>query len=853
MTETQEIDRVLMQNANRLELYEDVKQGLTDLGYVGRLIQENYEFADILAPEYSVNSVPLAAFAQDPPSYRNACFGVVSPNGVAGPTLISKYRSLGAPQILEIHQNHINRWKMTGHGAPMFLEQVKAREVPALFERNREDWSPVRILRAKSVGHGISSQLDFFDQGLLPLLEHQAREKLDRLLQETMELSIQEFQQHSAFTNRDYPPLFRLLFRLIAAKVLADRGHPGDWLKDDPRLTITAVQAFYFKDSAPEAVLDHRQTQIAAWERIKKAFHFQNLSVDSLAYVYENTLVAPETRRLFGIHSTPPAVAEYITRQLPFEDLALNQRRIFEPFAGHAVFLVAAMQRLRELIPSEMTSAQRHRYFVNMLSGIEIDPFAREVARLSLMLADYPNPDGWRLYGANAMRSELFEQELSAARIVLCNPPFEDFGNDERATYENLFSIRKPATILQKVLQIPPDLLGFVLPRSFLTGGGYKKVRSLVGDTYSSIELVALPDKVFRHSDAEAVLLLASKKDGNVVELRTGEVEKGDLRQFYLTHRLTRRSKSEFVRSQSNFEDSMWLPALETVWKATSQMRKLGELTEIHRGIEYNVPLRLNETQLISATPRRGFRQGVQKIKDTGEPFLVRRAIYLNVSPERMRGSAYKHPWEQNKLVVNASRITRGAWTISASIDYRGIVSYQNFHGVWSNNAVSLETLAAILNGPVANAFVATREGKRDVRRQTLLGIPVPDLHADQDEAVASLVRQYTRAREHWVAGTLPEKEAHETCSRLLRMIDAEVLRAYDLPPRTERCLLDYFTGHARPGPVIFKEYFPGWFKPHIPWHRYVADEMDEASAISTLSRLPVINDPLISDAMECL
>ena len=54
MTETQEIDRVLMQNANRLELYEGVKQGLTGLGYVGRLIQENYEFADILAPEYSV-------------------------------------------------------------------------------------------------------------------------------------------------------------------------------------------------------------------------------------------------------------------------------------------------------------------------------------------------------------------------------------------------------------------------------------------------------------------------------------------------------------------------------------------------------------------------------------------------------------------------------------------------------------------------------------------------------------------------------------------------------------------------------------------------------------------------------
>lgn len=853
MTETQEIDSVLMQNANRLALYEGVKQGLTGLGYVGSLIQENYKFADILAPEYSVSSVPLAAFAQDPPSYRNACFGVVSPNGVAGPTLISKYRSLGAPQILEIHQNHINRWKMTGYGAPMFLEQVKAKEVPALFERNREDWSPVRILRAKSVGDGTSSQLDFFDRGLLPLLENEAREKLDRLLQETMELSIHEFEQYSAFTDNHYPPLFRLLFRLIAAKVLADRGHPGDWLRDDPQLTITAVQDFYSSERCSEAVLDHHQTQIAAWERIKASFHFQNLSVDSLAYVYEHTLVAPETRRLFGIHSTPPAVAEYITRQLPFEDLAPNQRRIFEPFAGHAVFLVAAMQRLRELLPSEMTPAQRHRYFVKMLSGIEIDPFAREVARLSLMLADYPNPNGWRLHLADALDSELFEKELSAARIVLCNPPFEDFNNNERDTYGTLFSIRKPATILHRVLQNPPNLLGFVLPQTFLKGRGYRQARTLIGQTYSSIDLVALPDKVFRHSDAEAVLLLASKKDTRVGRHRIGEVDKGDLENFYSTHELTRRSEDEFEASPSIFERSIWLPLLQEVWSATDRMKRLGDLAEVHRGIEYNVPFRLNQFQLVSATRRPGFALGIQKVKDTVEPFLVRKTVYLNVLSAVMRGNSYKRPWSRRKLVVNAARRTRGAWRITASIDQIGMVCYQNFHGVWPDNSMSLETFAAILNGPIANAFVATREGTRHVQRQTLLSIPIPDLDTDQDEAVASLVRQYTRAREHWVAGTLPDKEAHETCSRLLRMIDAEVLRAYDLPPRTERSLLDYFTGHARPGPVMFKEYFPGWFKPHIPWHRYVADEMDEASATSTLSRLPVINDPLISDAMECL
>ncbi len=842
-----------MLNHNGAELYRLVKNELVETGYTGSLIQEDYQFADILAAEYSIGSIRLAAFAQDPPSYRNACFGVVASNGLAGPPLVAKCRSLGAPQIFELHQNHLNRWKMTASGTPQFLEQVVADQVPALFERYREDWSPVRILRAKSAGDSADVQLDFFDLGLLPLLEQEARNKLDRLLRQTLTSSIQEFQRHAVFADSDYPPLFRLLFRLIAAKVLADRGHPGDWINDDPRLTINAVQDFYFREATPEAVLEHHGTQTVAWENIKTAFHFQNLSVDALAYVYENTLVAPETRKLFGIHSTPPAVAEFITRQLPFEALPLEDRRVFEPFSGHAVFLVAAMQRLRELLPIQMTVAQRHQYFVEMLSGIEIDDFAREVARLSLMLADYPNPDGWRLYGADALDSAYFDKELAAARIVLCNPPFENFDANERAAYPQLHSVRKPATILHKVLKSPPDFLGFVLPWSFLSGRAYKQVRTLIGQTYSNIELVVLPDKVFSHSDAEAVLLLASQNGNQLANLRTGVVEKQDLVSFYVTHEPTTMSEVDFEASPTIFGESIWLPALQEVWKATSKMKRLGDVAEIQRGIEYNIPFRKNEDFLVSETMRPGFGVGVHKVKDSVEPFLIRKTIYMDTTRARMKGHAYKRPWGQRKLVVNSARRSRGAWPIAASIDDRGVVCYQNFHGIWPRESISLETLAAILNGPIANAYVATREGKRDVQKQTLVGIPIPNIDAEQDETIVSLVGQYTRTRTLWLAAEISNADAHAECGRLLRNIDAEVLKTYDFSPRTERALLDYFAGHTRPGPVEFLEYYPEWFKPHIPWHRYISGEMREASAMSTLERLPIIADPMISDAIEDL
>ena len=841
----------LMNQYGSRALYEQVKRGLTEVGYSDLLIHEDYRFADILSPDYSVGTVQLAAFAQHPPSYRNACFGVVVANGIRGIPLIDKCRSLGAPQIFEVARGYVNRWKMTPSGPPVLLDHLSPDALPELFDKNRDTWSPAQVLRAKSAGQ-VASQLDFFDLGLLPLLEQQARKKLDRLLRDTVVLSIEAFQTHSSFTDDDYAPLFRLLFRLIAAKVLADRGHPGNWTNDDPRVVVAAVQDFYSKDLVPEAVLQHFETQVTAWERIRKAFHFQNLSVESLAYVYETTLVAPQTRSLFGIHSTPPAIAEYIIRNLPFEDLPLQERRVFEPFSGHSVFLVAAMQRLRELLQPDMTSSQRHEYFVSMLSGIELDDFALEVARLSLLLADYPNSDGWRLYGGDAWVSHRFEDELRLAQIVVCNPPFEDFNLSERAKY-SLSSTRKPAEILQRVLSTPPALLGFVLPRSFSTGRSYRAVRSLLGHTYSSIDLVALPDKVFLHSDAEAVLLLASKKGGRQGYLRTGVVDRSDLDHFYTTHKLTQHSGEAFDASTSSLDNGIWLPALQEVWEATSQMKRLGDLAEIHRGIEYNIPFQQNKLDLVSAGPRPGFVPGIQKVKDALEPFLLRKPVHLNLSLERMRGSAYRHPWHERKLIVNAARRKRGAWPIAASIDYQGLVCYQNFHGVWPNCALSLESLAAILNGPVANAFVATREGKRDVQIQTLEGIPFPKLDSGQDEAISSLVRQYIETRTRWLYGSFSPGKAHATCIRLLQMIDAEVLRAYDLAPRTERMLLDYFLGQVRPGPAGFQEYFPESFKPNIPYYQYLSDETADATATATLGRLSIIDDPIIAEAMEYL
>ena len=783
---------------NQAMMMDRLKREFNDLGYVENLRREDYTFADFLGTTYATKQIALAVFAQEPPSYRNAAFGVALANGQSGAQLVQAHRSLGAPQILEIDGGELHRWRI-GIGKPERLDTVDYEGVPELFAAHRSEWSPIRILRAKS-SRTEAKQLDFLDYDLVPLLDHEVRTKLDDLLKDTIKLAIAVLEEHVGFGPDDYPPLFRLVFRLIAAKVLADRGQPGDWTSTDATSAIRAVEEFYFKNEEPDQLILDGTTQEAIWEQIRNAFHFQNLSVDSLAYVYENTMITAETRKLFGVHSTPRAIAEYIVRRLPFEELHVDDRRVFEPFSGHSVFLVAAMQRLRELLPSEIDSEERHRYFVDMLSGIELDDFAREVAKLSLMLADYPNPDGWRLIGDDAFQSPAFRKELSRASVVLCNPPFEDMDIEEQKRYGQVKAVPKPVAILTRILEDPPALLGFVLPRAFLTGVPYRDLRAKLQETYESVELLVLPDAVFKHSDAETVLLIMSGVGAETSKLRTAEVYKADLAEFYRSGTV---SYIEEASGEAARRPERWQPMkLRGVWEATADMPCLGDLATIRRGIEFNMPLDEYRHELVADEPRIGFKRGILKTHDSLEPFVVTSTVFLNAMPNRMKGRAIDLPWSEPKLIVNKARRSRGPWALTAAIDRSGLVCYQNAYGIWPHPGLSVEVASAILNSAVANALIDTVEGKRDIRKSTLERIPVPHLDDTMEEAILGLVRAYSECRHLWLAGRISEASARRRCKHLLGLIDVTVLRAYDLPFSIESLLLEHLRSHERVSPA---------------------------------------------------
>lgn len=831
--------------------------GLKEIGYRDNLLRDTYPFADVLAETSPTREIPLAAFAQEPTSYRSACFGVTVLDHYT-PDTLQQYRALGAPQILVLSpaSDTVQRWRMTATGEPVFIERIASEHLLSAFQANRSEWSPDAVLRAKSIGFARGPvQLDFFDTGLLPTLEGITHRKLDYLFRDVLAISKAIYDEHQEGVP-DYEGLFRLIFRFIAAKMLADRGHPDSgWLDPDPQRVIAAVDAFYFRQAPDETLIQNRAVQHAAWDKIRSAFHFQNLSVEALAYVYENTLVSDRSRQLYDTHATPPQIAEYIVQQLPLDNLPQDDRRVFEPFAGHAPFLIAALGRLRTMLPAAMSSHERHDYFVRMLSGMEIDAFAREVARYSLILADYPNPDGWDIAQDDVFTSPRADDYLQRARIVLCNPPFSDRPKSEARNHQREGAAKRAVEALNRVMRHPPAQIGFVLPKVFVSGQEYRDARRRLAEAYQEIDIVVLPDTVFQHSDVETALLIAHGARGSAPRRHVASISKHDYERFLQTGTPSWREELPANLVDPTGAPIFWRTPLWRVWEALERLPRLGDVAEVHRGIEYQLSMRSHQEQLVSSKPRSGFAAGLVNVSPGFEPFFIGDVSFLNTDPSVMLYEAYKLPWDRPKVIANAARLSRGPWRISAVSDYQGLICYQRFHGIWPTSGTLPEVISAILNSPLANAFLNAHPAaaERDNQIRAVENIPFPSFTSAQAQTIVVLIRQYQSLRAQWREQPEHAEELEAACRDILAKIDAEVLTAYDLPPRMEKMLLDIFAGYQRPGPVGFTGYHPPGFRPAIPWRIFISEAFQSSSARDTLARLPVLNDPVISAAVRDL
>ncbi|HKB90246.1 MAG TPA: N-6 DNA methylase [Opitutaceae bacterium] len=802
--------------------------GLEQLGYRGPRLERNYSFPDWFAGQ-KIRTLRAAAFAQTPVSYETACIGVAEANGLRGLPLINSLRGFGAPLLLEIVGDEVCEWAVSRlENKHILLGRHPASQLQTVIAERASEWTPESLLRSKNIGSfKWNEQLTLFS-GLIPELEDRIQVSLDPLLRETLSRTRAAYVA-SAKKAPDARDLFKLVFWVLTAKVFRDRSLNGfATLNGDEPEEILAAVARHYKTHPPRLL--NKEAREAAAASVWRELDFRNLSVEVLAHIWSKTLVDRDTRKRLGIHRTPRAIVRYIVERIPFPSDGDEDSIVFEPCSGSAAFLIGALNHLR---PNLVFAApqERHKYFVKHLAGIEYDPFGVEISTLALTLADFPNSNGWNIRKGDVFGPNAMTDLLRKAGVVLCNPPFEPFSEKERSLY-GATDVRKPAELLRRILADlhPAGVLGFVLPYQAVDGKAYAETRKMLASRFASLQFTVLPERSFEDAETDVAILIAKDPiphPTTKVAFRRVNDSEQDWNKFRLDQTVSTSYDEHFTPETAR--KGLILSDLPEVWSFLSSHHQLGEIAEIHRGVEWRS--KITPGLHIRNTPAPGYMLGVPP-RAKFNAFQIPTLKYINVNPQEQRRNSWRHDWSQPKAIMPKTRVSRGRWRGVSFADRAGITCHETFHGIWPKSDQYDEVaLAAILNSPVANAFIATREGGRDITAEILKLIPVPKFTRVTIEKLRDLVRRYEDCISTMV---LNRREDPET---LLKHIDATVVGAYRMPPRLERALLDYFNDNDRKVDHPFHNYFPATFDVFVHLDEYLGDKFARTTVAELLKK----------------
>jgi hypothetical protein len=453
----------------------EVKRGLRQCGYSGALLRENHIYED----GSGEHAIQLAGFARGVYDSRTSCIAVIVCESAeqVNESCVNDYRGFGAPVALVCCNGTMQWWAIGVRGAK-YRETVSKETVKDFFCKKKGDFAPDKISRAKNLGRvDKDQQLAFVDIGLMPLLEHEMGERLGELMNRAIDLLKEGFTEGQLEQPKNQRWVFRAGFWILCAKILKDKRVPRFIRLNlgDVDAVLRAVRTHY---GAAQELEVGTKKQLGVLKRaageVDKFASLATLTTEAFGYMYENVLVDKKLRSALGIHATPSYLVDYIVWQLwPYiKEIPEEKRVVLEPACGHAPFLTGAMRLLRELFEGDEKAF--HKYAQGSLIGIERDSFAREMGRLSLTMADVPNPNGWKILDGDIYLGDTLSRQAKNATILLSNPPFENFKPGEQEAYKegesNLKCFNKAAEMLWRTL--PPMLGGSVfaviLPRAFL-------------------------------------------------------------------------------------------------------------------------------------------------------------------------------------------------------------------------------------------------------------------------------------------------------------------------------------------------------------------------------------------------
>jgi hypothetical protein len=793
----------------------------------------------------------FAGFAQIPFDTRSACFTALDVTTTPEKDAIA-CREIGAPLTFLCYQGDLLWWSQTDNN-PYQIESIPASHLDGFFREHQDDFAPLAIYRAKTLGRFRKDyQKDFVDLGLMPLIEREAGEKIQRLLLNSM-LQVRDDLGWRQPDPKQSQWLVKSIFWLLGAKMLHDKK-----VDNFIRLNFANVDevfervARHYGDSADGFISSQvKRTALEAVSKIIDASpSLQLATTEALAYVYENTLISKEVRAEFGTHSTPSYLVDYIIGRLEpwIRNIDEDKRSVFEPGCGHGSFLISATRLLTSLLPTAKAEPEaRKRYLRERVQGYDIDDFAVEIARLSLTLTDIPNSNGWMIKQADLFESGVIEKAAAESTILLANPPFEDFTPTQRAAYARKGHkpqfVNKTAEMLARALAALPNggVFGVVVSENFLYSDNSKPLRQRLAAEFEFEEICQFPDRVFNFAKKESAILIGRKKIGGVSSnhsMNHCRVRVRGMEGFRLRYELSHKTNVPQTRFIENNKWDFRVPELEHIWNLDVGLSVFKSMADIGNGFIHlgqNNPKLLRETILVSDKKFPDATRGYVRFKRDIQTHGLPDEVWVNLNPDVIFRPRSGIQVGIPQILINFAPVQNAPWCLKALKDENGHPVNSRFLTVRpKNKGATLEMLWALCNSPYANAYAFTHSTKREILAGTLREMPVPNFSQADVTAITAAVRAYFKAVKEHVSPTnlilgdnVRENELHNLRTLQWR-IDAAILQLYELPVQLERELLDFLSGWKRVG-VPFKQdcYFSENFDEPIRLADYLAITVD--------------------------
>lgn len=682
---------------------EQPRDVLIGVGYEADRIEDSYP---VWLGSSNVSLAELVAFGGRGPKNMSTA-GVVAGVDIGSTFQIAS--ALAAPYLLVANSDGVDIWLTEENQPTRWRTDVRSSDIHELSQ-----WiGPTAALKAK-IGlrqrplPGMSMPVN-----LLASARAKGVERLAPMVEEAFEAAYDALAPSQGATpNMDQKLIHRRSARLVvgALTVLAIRDQNG--ADDGVQSTASAIAAAVESNGSTfdwlkKALGVDKRVFRSLVDKMGDGINYQSLDPTILSHVYEEALVDADDRKRLGIYYTPPELANRLLNDLPVELVPPEERHVLDPTCGSGTLLVAAHDRLRDLQPASWTDDDRHGDLAVHLRGFDIDPFASEIARLTLLLHAQPAGNGWLVEGD----VDTLEQGIPSRRphIIVSNPPWAFDGIAKRTQVADRF-LRWSMDALA-----PGGLLGILLPGSWLSSDHSKSTRREMSQHFDLFEIWNLPEGTFRRSGSTACALFAQKR-----------FKSDGIGRNRLIRRVRVNDLDAFVHGAP----------------ASVQYQKVGGITNnaaTPPPIAGEAPTeRLDKFALILSGPqpksevaRRS--SGIKFLKKfSGVPSYgsVASADLWSLSfPEDFQGARGRKVISKKKILASATRNPNNAWRFKVAIDLVGVAMTNGIRGIAPLNQDDEDLLYALLilvGSGFASYYAASQGGDRNIPARVLQSMPIP-------------------------------------------------------------------------------------------------------------------------------